>query len=109
VTRDEFLALYQRCVASGHKARFAVRHVVGLQEASLTCSLSPPFSAINAPTTKRRRRYTQRTLTDSIGTITLARKAIDASGWANSSTIRANFFAYARNLSPSIPTACKMH
>jgi hypothetical protein len=40
VTRDEFLALYERCVASGLKARFTVRYVAGVQEASLTCSLS---------------------------------------------------------------------
>jgi hypothetical protein len=56
VTRDEFFALYERCVASGLKARFAVRYIAGMQEASLTCSLLPPISAINAPTTKRRRR-----------------------------------------------------
>jgi hypothetical protein len=55
VTRDEFLALYKQCVASGLKARFAIRHDAGLQEASLTCLLSPPFSTINPPTTKRRR------------------------------------------------------
>jgi hypothetical protein len=71
VTRDELLALYERCVASGLKARFAVRYVAGVQEASLTCSLSPPISATNAPTIKRRRRrHRRRVLAATVATDT---------------------------------------
>jgi hypothetical protein len=57
VNRDDFLALYERCIAGGLKARFVDRHVAGLQEASLTCSLSPPLPNI---TTKHRRRCRRR-------------------------------------------------
>jgi hypothetical protein len=49
VSRDDFITLYERCVESGIRARFAVRYTAGRQEVSLSASLSPPLSAFVAP------------------------------------------------------------
>ncbi len=62
-----FPCMYERCIASGLKARFMVRHVAGLQEASLTCSLSLPLPNITVPTTKRHRRRRMLATTDASG------------------------------------------
>jgi hypothetical protein len=42
VTRVDFVALYERCVASGLKARVFIRYAARKHEVSITCSLSPP-------------------------------------------------------------------
>jgi hypothetical protein len=49
VSREDFIALYERCVENGLKTRFAVRYAAGRQGVSLTASLSPPFSTFIEP------------------------------------------------------------
>jgi hypothetical protein len=52
LSREDFFALYERCIKGCLKARFTVHHAAGIQEVSLTCSITPlPFTTI-APTTK---------------------------------------------------------
>jgi hypothetical protein len=55
-TTADFLALYNRCVSSGLKARINISNNAGLQEITLTCQLS----AAVAITRGRRRRRTRR-------------------------------------------------
>jgi hypothetical protein len=49
VSRDDFITLYERCIESGLRVRFAIRYTAGRQEVSLSASLSPPFSAFIVP------------------------------------------------------------
>jgi hypothetical protein len=56
VSREDFIALYERCVENGLKTRFAVRYAAGRQEVSLSAFLSPPFSAFIEPVARNPRR-----------------------------------------------------
>jgi hypothetical protein len=42
ISNDDFVALYERCVHTGLKARVALRYAAGRHEVSLTCYL-PTF------------------------------------------------------------------
>jgi hypothetical protein len=53
VSTPDFQSLYERCLASGFKARVIFNHVAGLQTATVSCSLpscSLPSSSSNAAT-----------------------------------------------------------
>jgi hypothetical protein len=55
VSTAEFSALYERCLASGLKARMFFSHAAGMQIVTVTCSL-PTTSATDATVVRRRRR-----------------------------------------------------
>jgi hypothetical protein len=54
IAKEDFFALYERCVHAGLKARVAIRHAAGQHEVTLSCyfSTKPPP---NAPAVRRRR------------------------------------------------------
>ncbi len=53
VTRGDFVALYERCVASGLKARVTICYTAGQHEVCITCLLSPSPSATVGLTARR--------------------------------------------------------
>jgi hypothetical protein len=55
VSTAEFSALYERCLASGPKARVVFSHAAGMQTVTITCSL-PTTSATDATVVRPRRR-----------------------------------------------------
>ncbi len=56
VLRQDFLALYERCIDSGLRTRLLLRHQAGSNEITISCRLSAPTSDAYAPTDARRRR-----------------------------------------------------
>jgi hypothetical protein len=54
VSRQDFLALYERCIASGLQMRIVFRHQAGNHEISLSCRLSASSSDAHAPADVRR-------------------------------------------------------
>jgi hypothetical protein len=58
--RDDFFRLYERCVASGLRARVEIRNCSGFQEITLSCRLQATPHAIGAPRARRRRRRRRR-------------------------------------------------
>jgi hypothetical protein len=51
-TREDFFALYKRCIASGLLAHVGMHHSSGLQNIYSFCSLSSPSIANIAPPAK---------------------------------------------------------
>ncbi len=58
--REEFFRLYERCVASGLRARVEIRNCAGFQELTLSCRLQASPIANVAPRARRRRRRRRR-------------------------------------------------
>jgi hypothetical protein len=56
VSRQDFLALYERCIDSGLRTRIVIRHQDGSHEISISCRLSAPPVDAHAPAYARRRR-----------------------------------------------------
>jgi hypothetical protein len=57
VSRQDFLALYERCSDSGLHTRLILRHQAGGHEISISCRLSaPPLDANAHPDSRRRKR-----------------------------------------------------
>ncbi len=58
ISKDDFVALYERCVHAGLKARVTLRYAAGRHEVSLTCYLptsSSTSSSISVPAARKRR------------------------------------------------------
>ncbi len=58
--REEFFRLYERCVASGLRARVEIRNGSGFQEVTLSCCLQTSSNANVAPRARRRRHRQRR-------------------------------------------------
>jgi hypothetical protein len=56
VSRQEFLALYERCIASGLRSRIVFRHQAGSHQVSIPCCLSAPPTDTYASAIERCRR-----------------------------------------------------
>jgi hypothetical protein len=58
VSRQDFLALYERCIDSGLRARIVFRHQAGSREVLISCRLCapPPETCAPANASRRRRR-----------------------------------------------------
>jgi hypothetical protein len=69
VSIADFSALYERCVASGLKARVVFGHVAGIQTITVTCNL-PASSAAATTGARRRRRQRRRRVATTMGACT---------------------------------------
>ncbi len=57
ISRQDFLALYERCITSGLRSRIVFRHQAGSHEISISCRLSAPPTDAHASAAERRRRH----------------------------------------------------
>jgi hypothetical protein len=55
ILRQDFLALYERCIESGLRTRIVFRHQAGSHEISISCRLCAPPSDAEADARRRRR------------------------------------------------------